>query len=99
MRIYTVGIGTTDGEVMRTEGMSMRVKLDDTTLKTIADMTRGEYYQAATAVDLKRIYDTLNARLVLETAETEVGAFFNAAAALLALTAAMLSVAWFGRIL
>ena len=99
VRIYTVGIGTTDGEVMRTEGMSMRVKLDDTTLKTIADMTRGEYYQAATAVDLKRIYDTLNARLVLETAETEVGAFFNAAAALLALTAAMLSVAWFGRIL
>lgn len=99
VRIYTVGIGTADGEVMRTEGMSMRVKLDDTTLKTIADMTRGEYYQAANAVDLKRIYDTLNARLVLETAETEVGAFLNAAAALLAMTAALLSVAWFGRIL
>jgi Ca-activated chloride channel family protein len=47
VRLYTVGIGSSKGEVLRTDGWSMRVGLDEASLKTIADITRGEYFQAA----------------------------------------------------
>jgi Ca-activated chloride channel family protein len=99
VRIFTVGIGTTDGEILRTEGWSMRVRLDEESLKTIANLTRGEYYYAGNAVDLKKIYESLNAKLVFETRETEVTAMLSAAAALFAALAGLLSLLWFNRIL
>jgi Ca-activated chloride channel family protein len=99
VRIFTVGVGTTEGWVLNFEGWSMRVRLDEEALKTIADVTRGEYFFASTATDLKKIYQALTARLVLETKETEITALFSAAAAVLALLAALLSVLWFNRIL
>jgi Ca-activated chloride channel family protein len=99
VRIFTVGVGTAEGWVLNFEGWSMRVRLDEEALKTIADVTRGEYFFASTATDLKKIYEALTSRLVLETKETEITALFSAAAAVLALLAALLSVLWFNRIL
>jgi len=99
VRVYTVGVGTPEGKIVGFEGWSMHVRLDEETLKTIADLTRGEYFYAGTAVDLKKIYETLNSRLVLETKKTEVTALFAAVAALLATIAALLSLVWFNRIL
>jgi Ca-activated chloride channel family protein len=99
VRVYTVGFGTTEGEILRFEGWSMRVRLDEETLKKIAELTQGEYYYAGTATDLKKVYETLSSRRVFETRETEITALFSAAAALLALIAALLSVWWFSRIL
>ena len=99
VRVYTVGFGTTEGEVIRFEGWSMRVRLDEQTLKKIAELTQGEYYYAGTAADLKKVYETLSSRLVFETRETEITALFSAAAAVMALIAALLSVWWFNRIL
>jgi Ca-activated chloride channel family protein len=99
VRIFTVGFGTTEGEILRFEGWSMRVRLDEETLKTIADLTQGEYFYAGTASDLKKIYQTLSSRLVLETKETEITALFSAAAAVLALLSSLLSFLWFNRIL
>jgi Ca-activated chloride channel family protein len=99
VRIYTVGIGTTSGEIIGFEGWSMRVRLDEETLKSIALLTRGEYFYAGTATDLKKVYETLNSRLVMEKQETEITAFFSAAAAALALLSALLSILWFNRIL
>ena len=99
VRVYTVGFGTAEGEIIRSEGWSMRVRLDEATLKKIAELTEGEYYYAGSAADLKKVYQTLSSRLVLETRETEITALFSAAAALIALTAALLSVWWFSRIL
>jgi Ca-activated chloride channel family protein len=77
----------------------MRVTLDEAALKTIADLTRGEFFQAASADELKRIYQSMNSRFVMEKKEIEIGAFFAGAAVLLSLLAAGLSVAWFGRVL
>jgi Ca-activated chloride channel family protein len=99
VRIFTVGVGTPEGKIVGFEGWSMHVRLDEETLKTIADVTRGEYFYAGTAVDLKKVYSTLNSKLVLETKKTEITALFSAAAALLALLAALLSLLWFNRIL
>jgi Ca-activated chloride channel homolog len=99
VRVYTVGIGTTAGELIGSEGWSMRVRLDEASLKTIANLTQGEYFYAGTATDLKKVYETLNSKLVMEKKETEITALFAAAAAVLAVLAAFLSVLWFNRIL
>jgi Ca-activated chloride channel family protein len=62
-------------------------------------MTRGEYFYAGTATDLKKVYQSLNAKLVLEKKDMEISALFSAAAAVIALVSALLSLLWFNRIL
>ncbi len=98
VRVYTVGIGTVAGETIGFEGWSMRVRLDEMTLKNIATMTLGEYFYAGTAEDLKKVYQSLSSKLVVEKKETEITALFAGAGALLALLGAGLSVWWFGRV-
>jgi Ca-activated chloride channel family protein len=99
VRIYTVGIGTTQGEVIGFEGWSMRVRLDEETLKNVSVLTHGEYFYAGTAEDLKKVYESLSSRMVVERKETEITAFFAALGAALALAAAALSLWWFGRVI
>jgi len=99
VRVYTVGIGTQGGETIGAEGWSMRVRLDEESLKTIANLTRAEYFYAGSATDLQKIYKNLNTKLFFEQKETEVTALFVAAAAVLALVSGLLSVLWFNRIL
>jgi Ca-activated chloride channel homolog len=98
IRVYTVGIGTTSGEIIGFEGWSMRVKLDEETLKNVSVLTQGEYFYAGTAEDLKKVYESLSSRMVVERKETEVTAVFAALGALLAAAAAGLSLWWFGRV-
>ena len=99
VRVFTVGFGTTSGEIIGFEGWSFRVRLDEETLKTIATMTQGEYFHAGTADALQKVYETLNSRLSFERKETEVTALFSAIAALFTLLAGLLSILWFSRIL
>ncbi len=99
VKVYTVGIGTVDGETIGFEGWSMRVRLDEETLKQIANKTAAEYYYAGTAQDLQKVYENLSTRLTVEKKETEVAGLLALFAAALALLAAGLSVWWFNRIL
>lgn len=99
VRVYTVGVGTVDGETIGFEGWSMRVKLDEETLKAIANKTQAEYFYAGTAADLKKVYETLSSRLTIEKKETEISGLLALGAALLALLSAGLSLLWFNRIL
>ena len=99
VRVYTVGVGTVDGETIGFEGWSMRVKLDEETLKGIARATQAEYFYAGTAADLKKVYETLSSRMAVEKKETEISGLAALLAAALALLSAGLSLAWFNRIL
>lgn len=99
VRVYTVGIGTVDGETIGFEGWSMRVRLDEEALKAVANKTAAEYYYAGTADDLKKVYNTLSSRLTVEKKETEVSGLLALAAAALSLVSAALSILWFNRIL
>jgi Ca-activated chloride channel homolog len=99
VRVYTVGVGTVDGETIGFEGWSMRVKLDEETLKGIARATQAEYFYAGTASDLKKVYETLSSRLAVEKKETEISGLVALLAAALAMLSAGLSLAWFNRIL
>ena len=99
VRVFTVGVGTANGQILTGEGWSIRVRLDEDALKAIADLTRADYFFAGNAPDLKKIYDSLQSKLVLERRETEITALFAAAAAVLSVAAAGLSLLWFSRIL
>jgi Ca-activated chloride channel family protein len=97
VRVYTVGFGTAEGGAVDFGGWSMYMRFDEDTLRGIADVTQAEYFHAASAEDLHKVYERLNASFVLERKETEIGALFGALAAVLTLVAATLSMLWFGR--
>jgi len=100
VRIYTVGMGTPEGVIVKVDGWSMRTRLDEDSLQKIASTTHGEYFRAADAKDLKKIYRTLGSKLAFEKQRpTEVTAVFAGVGALLATLAALLSMIWFNRIL
>ena len=98
VRVYTVGVGTTSGETIGFEGWSMRVRLDEETLKSVAVMTQAEYFYAGTAQDLIKVYESLSSKLVVERKETEITALFGLLAAALVVAAAALGLWWFGRV-
>ena len=99
VRIYTVGVGTVDGETIGFEGWSMRVRLDEATLKAVALQTQAEYFYAGSAETLKKVYEKLSSRLTVEKKETEIAGLLALVAAVLAISSAALSLLWFNRIL
>lgn len=98
VKIFTVGFGTPEGTIIGFEGWSMRVRLDEETLRQIANLTHGEYFRASSGSDLAQVYQSLRSRLALERKETEITVFFAAAAGLLMLASVLLSVWWYGRV-
>ncbi|WP_280151196.1 VWA domain-containing protein [Piscinibacter sp. XHJ-5] len=98
IKVFTVGYGTKDGEVVGPEGFSVRVQLDEETLKRVAELTRGEYFRATNGMELGKVYEGLQGRLVMERKNTEITALFTAGAALLLALGAGLSLWWFGRV-
>jgi Ca-activated chloride channel family protein len=75
VRVYTVGVGTAQGAVLKAQGMQMRVKLDEDALKMIAKITKAEYFSAQNAQELKQIYDAISTQIVLKKHRlTEVSA-------------------------
>jgi Ca-activated chloride channel family protein len=100
VRVFTVGFGTkAGGTIPGWEGMSFYVRLDEETLKAVANITGAEYFHAGSGADLRKIYERLNSKFAMERQDTEVSALFSAAAALLVMFAAMLSLWWFHRAL
>jgi Ca-activated chloride channel homolog len=99
VRVYTVGFGNAQGGPVAFEGYSIYMMFDEATLKSIAEITEAEYFNATTGAELKKIYDSLTAKFVLQREETELTAFFAAAAAMLLIAAAGLASAWFGRLI
>lgn len=98
IRVYTVGIGSEEGAIVRIQGRAIRTRLDEPTLRSIAEMTDGQYYNAQSEAELTHIYENLTTSLVLKTEKTEVTAYATGVAVLLALIAGMLSLLWFNRL-
>jgi Ca-activated chloride channel family protein len=97
VRVYTVGFGTKEGGMIGDDQWSFYVRLDEETLKAVATITGAEYFYAGTAADLRKVYQNLTLKFGLERKDTEVSALFSAAAALLVVLAAALSLLWFHR--
>src|SRR5262249_3951543 len=74
VKVFTVGFGTKDGEIVGFEGFSILVRLDEETLQKIAELTRAEYFHAGSGAELDRVYEGLKSKLVFERQETEITA-------------------------
>ncbi len=53
VKVYTVGLGTPEGSIISFRGWSIRVKLDERTLKEVARMTGAQYFNANSAEALR----------------------------------------------
>ena len=99
VRVFTVGFGSEKGGIIEFEGRSTHVKLDEYTLKKVADITHAAYYRAGNQQELNNVYKTLTKTLVLEKHETELTGVFAGLAALLVVVAAVFSLMWTNRLL
>jgi len=97
VRVFTVGFGTAAGGLIGFEGWSVYVRLDEETLKAVADLTRAEYFNASTSAELKKVYRNLNSKFVLERKNVEITSLVTMGAALLVVLALGLSLLWSSR--
>lgn len=68
--VSTISYGTTEGEVT-IDGKSQAVPVDDESMKQIASLSGGEFYKAASAAELHRVYDTLGEQIGYETKDAD----------------------------
>ncbi|SDP11811.1 VWA domain-containing protein [Lentzea jiangxiensis] len=90
--ISTISFGTEEG-VVDIEGRQQSVPVDDDSMKEIAKISGGEFFKAASAEELRRVYDTLGEQIGYEKKQADASkpwlllgtltAMFAAAAALL----------------
>lgn len=98
VRIYTIGIGSSEGAVIEVDGFSIVTQLDEQPLQEIADLTNGSYFHAADAATLQQIYDDIDLQLTVRGEQMEVTALFAGVSLLLLLSGGLLSLLWFGRV-
>lgn len=98
--IYTVALGTPEGFVDITQnGRTQRVRVppDTDTLSAIAEITGGKFFNAPSAGQLKDVYKDLGSKIGFDEKKNDQTHWFAAAAAVLMLAGAGLSLAWFNR--
>jgi Ca-activated chloride channel family protein len=98
VRVYTIGVGSATGAIVRLQGRAVRTALDETTLKKIAEVTDAQYFNANTEADLRAVYENLTTQLVVRNEKTELTAYATLAAAILAVFAGAFSLLWFNRL-
>jgi len=91
VKVYTVGIGTPEGTFLTLGGRSIWVRLDEDTLREIAEITGGLYYRVTRAVELQQVYRRLGRVIGWDSKPTEVSAISAGVAALFAVAAIGLS--------
>jgi Ca-activated chloride channel family protein len=86
--VYTIAYGTENGYV-DLEGKREPVPVDHEEMKRIAAATNGEYFAAATADQLKKVYENIGSDVGYEKADREVTARFAGYGLALAVLAAL----------
>lgn len=99
--IYTIALGTQAGivDVQDNLGRTRRISVppDPETLQEIATITEGKFFAAPSQDDLAGVYDNIGSKIGFEEAQTEIGYWFAAIAAILILASGGLSLLWFNR--
>lgn len=85
--VSTISFGTTNGEVV-IDNKSQPVPVDDESMKEIASLSGGEFYKAATADQLRKVYDTLGEQIGYETKDADASRPWLVLGTLAALVAA-----------
>lgn len=98
VRIFPIGLGSPQGTVLEVDGFQISTRLDEATLKQIADTTDGTYYAASDTAALSKVYSSINLTWTARTERREITSWFAAAAAVLLLLGAGASVVRSGRV-
>ena len=98
IKVYTVGIGTPEGTVLRIQGRSVFTRLDEETLQGIANATSGHYYNAQDSNQLNKVYDELARQRQSEPQQTELTYYLTGTALLISVIAGAFSLLWFNRL-
>jgi Ca-activated chloride channel family protein len=99
--IFTIALGTEGGVIVETNPFgftrSRPVPPDKATLREVARISGGRYFEAPSAKELQSIYSRLGTRLSAKQVKHEVTWGFAGGALALLLVGGGLSLAWFGR--
>ncbi len=97
VRIYPIGIGSSEGSVLELEGFSILTQLNELALQEIASLTNGFYYHAEDGESLHEIYKDVDLQLTIDGEKMEVTAIFAGIGLLFLLIAGLLTLFWYGR--
>jgi Ca-activated chloride channel family protein len=95
--VSTIAFGTDTG-VVDIGGQLQRVPVDRLSLAQLAETTRGFFYEAATASELKRVYQDMGSSIGHRVTPQEITQWYAGAALFLALAAAAMSLLWTSRL-
>ena len=98
VRVYTVGLGSPEGTFLELGGRSIFVRLDEETLKQIAEVTGGEYWRVSSTLELSRVYTRLGRSIGWERKPVEVSGLASVAVAGLFLSTLAASFFWAHRL-
>ncbi|WP_018350660.1 VWA domain-containing protein [Longispora albida] len=95
--VSTIAFGTDEGTV-EINGQTTRVPVDRVSLERLAQSTKGHYYQAVTAEELKKVYKDMGSSIGYRTTSREIAQWFIGLGLLFAFTAAGMSLLWSSRL-
>jgi Ca-activated chloride channel family protein len=95
--VTTISFGTTHG-VVEIQGKALPVPVDDASLRHVAELAGGKFYKAASASQLRHVYDTLENQIGYTTRKADASKSWLVAGTILAILAAVGSLALYQRI-
>jgi Ca-activated chloride channel family protein len=98
VRVFTVGVGTEAGTTLEVDGFVVHSRLDEPTLRAIAEITGGEYYAAENPSEIASIYDQIATRLVIKPEAQEITSLFAGAGILVLALGGLAGLRWLGRL-
>jgi Ca-activated chloride channel family protein len=98
VKVYTVGLGSPEGTFLELGGRSIFVRLDEETLKEIAQVTGGTYQRVSSTSELSRVYTRLGRSIGWERRPTEISGLSSVVVAGLFLSTVAVSLMWMHRL-
>jgi Ca-activated chloride channel family protein len=95
--VDAISFGTAGGSI-DLDGRTEQVPVDGETLRSVAERTGGNYYEAGSGAELRDVYDDIDTSIGYERERQDVSARFIGAGLVLALLAGAASMIWFSRL-
>ena len=96
--VYTVAVGTDNGEITLPDGTSQPVPVNRPALADLADRTGARSFTAYSSDELRQVYEDLGRTLTEEPVQKDISGRFVAGAMGLLALAALGSLLWFARL-
>ncbi len=96
--VTTIAFGT-DGGTVRVQGRTIPVPADPASMTAVAETTGGNFFEAFSPEQLRRVYDDIGSRVGYELEQREIASRFVATGVLLLLLGVTASLVWSARLL